>query len=108
MYCTHSGNSNLSAVKKNNLTKYFIITVKDKLMLKKIYKALVLSRIASAANETLRTLSDRQLDDMGLSRATFVSEIVNSVRKDLDNAEKNKSRRQMIAELINPNLAGSV
>ena len=85
-----------------------IITVKDKFMLKKIYKALVLSRIASAANETLRTLSDRQLDDMGLSRATFVSEIVDSVRKDLDNAEKNKSRRQMIAELINPNLAGSV
>ena len=85
-----------------------IITVKDKFMLKKIYKALVLSRIASAANETLRTLSDRQLDDMGLSRATFESEIVDSVRKDLDNAEKNKSRRQMIAELINPNLAGSV
>ena len=84
------------------------ITVKDKFMLKKIYKALVLSRISSAANETLRTLSDRQLDDMGLSRATFVSEIVDSVRKDLDNAEKNKSRRQMIAELINPNLAGSV
>ena len=77
-------------------------------MVKKIYNALVLSRISSAANETLRTLSDRQLDDMGLSRATFVSEIVDSVRKDLDNAEKNKSRRQMIAELINPNLAGSV
>ena len=85
-----------------------IITVKDKFMLKKIYKALVLSRIASAANETLRTLSDRQLDDMGLSRATFGSEIVDSVRKDLDNAEKNKSRREMVAELINPNLVGSV
>jgi hypothetical protein len=77
-------------------------------MLKKIYTALLLSRTASAANDTLRTLSDRQLDDMGLSRATFVSEIVNSVRKDLDNAESNKSRRQMVAELINPNLAGSV
>ena len=77
-------------------------------MFKKIYTALLLSRTASAANDTLRTLSDRQLDDMGLSRATFVSEIVNSVRKDLDNAESNKSRRQMVAELINPNLAGSV
>ena len=84
------------------------ITVKDKFMLKKIYKALVLSRIASVANETLRTLSDRQLEDMGLSRATFVSEIVDSIRKDLDNAEKNKSRREMVAELINPNLVGSV
>ena len=53
-------------------------------MLKKIYKVMVLSRAASAANETLRTLSDSQLDDIGLSRASFVSEIVNSVRKDLD------------------------
>tara|TARA_B100000427_G_scaffold212340_1_gene177119 strand:+ start:800 stop:1033 length:234 start_codon:yes stop_codon:yes gene_type:complete len=77
-------------------------------MLKKIYKVMVLSRAASAANETLRTLSDSQLDDIGLSRASFVSEIVNSVRKDLDNAENNKSRREMIAVLINPNLAGSV
>lgn len=77
-------------------------------MLKKIYKALVLSRIASAANETLRTLSDRQLDDMGLSRATFVNEIVNSVRKDLDNSKNNKSRRQMISTIINPNLVGSI
>ena len=77
-------------------------------MLKKIYKALVLSRIASAANETLRTLSDRQLDDMGLSRATFVNEIVNSVRKDLGNSKNNKSRRQMISTIINPNLVGSI
>jgi len=77
-------------------------------MLKKIYKVMVLSRAASAANETLRTLSDSQLDDIGLSRASFVSEIVNSVRKDLDNAENNKSKREMIALLINPNLAGSV
>lgn len=77
-------------------------------MLKKIYKVMVLSRAASAANETLRTLSDSQLDDIGISRASFVSEIVNSVRKDLDNAENNKSKREMIAVLINPNLAGSV
>ena len=77
-------------------------------MLKKINKVMVLSRAASAANETLKTLSDSQLDDIGLSRASFVSEIVNSVRKDLDNAENNKTKREMIAVLINPNLAGSV
>ena len=77
-------------------------------MLKKIYKVMVLSRAASAANETLRTLSDSQLDDIGISRTSFVSEIVNGVRKDLDNAENNKSKREMIAVLINPNLAGSV
>ena len=81
---------------------------KGKVMLKKIYKVMVLSRAASAANETLRTLSDSQLDDIGLSRSSFVREIVNSVRKDLDNAENKRSKRQMIAVLINPNLAGSV
>ena len=77
-------------------------------MLKKIYKSLVLSRTASVANETLRTLSDRQLDDMGLSRTTFVNEIVDSVRKELDSSENNKSRRQMISTIINPNLEGSI
>ena len=77
-------------------------------MLKKIYKVIVLSRAASAANETLRTLSDSQLDDIGLSRASFVSEIVNSVRKDLDNVENKKSKREMIVALINPNLARSL
>ena len=77
-------------------------------MLKKIYKVMVLSRAASAAKETLSTLSDSQLDDIGLSRASFVSEIVNSVRKDLDRAENKKSNREMIRELINPNLARSV
>ena len=77
-------------------------------MLKKIYRVMVLSRAASAANETLKTLSDSQLDDIGMSRASFVSEIVNNVRKDLDNAENNKSKREMFLGIINPNLAGSV
>ena len=77
-------------------------------MFKKFYRVMILSRAASAANETLKTLSDRQLDDLGLSRATFVSEIVNSVRKDLDAAESSPSTRQMINQIINPNLAGSV
>ena len=82
--------------------------MKGKIMFKKFYRAMILSRASSAANETLKTLSDRQLDDMGLSRATFVSEIVNSVRKDLDAAENSPSTRQMINQIINPNLAGSV
>ena len=77
-------------------------------MFKKFYRAMILSRAASAANETLKTLSDRQLDDMGLSRATFVSEIIDSVSKDLDTAENSPSTRQMINQIINPNLAGSV
>jgi len=69
---------------------------------------MVLSRTASAAKETLSTLSDSQLDDIGLSRASFVSEIVNGVREDIDRAENKKSNYEMIGEIINPNLAGSV
>ena len=76
-------------------------------MLKKLFRAMILSRAASAANQTLKTLSDRQLDDMGLSRTTFVSEIVSSVGKDLDTAENDMSHRQMINRIVNPNLAGS-
>ena len=74
-------------------------------MLKKLFRAMILSRAASAANQTLKTLSDRQLDDMGFSRTTFVNEIVNSVRKELDTG---MSHRRMINRIVNPNLAGSV
>ena len=77
-------------------------------MLKKLFKSMILSRAASAANQTLKTLSDRQLNDMGLSRTTFVSEIVNSVMKDLDKAEKDMSHRQMINRIVNPQPEGSV
>ena len=108
MYFAHSGNTDLSEVKKKKETKYLSISKQEKDMLKKIYKAMVLSRTASAANDALRTLSDSQLNDVGLSRASFVSEIVNSVRADLDNAENRMSTRDMISVLINPNLAGSV
>ena len=77
-------------------------------MLKKLFRAMILNRAATAANQTLKTLSDHQLDDMGSSRATFVGEIINSVRKDLDTAENDMSHRQMINLIINPNLVGSV
>ena len=77
-------------------------------MLKKLFRTMILSRAASAANQTLKSLSDGQLDDMGFSRATFVREIVNSVRNDLDTVENDMSHRQMIIRIINPNLAGSV
>ena len=108
MYKTHSGNTHLNEVKKKSLIIHLSINGKEQVMLKKLFRAMILSRAASAANQTLETLSDRQLDDMGFSRTTFVSEIVNSVRKDLNTAENDMSHRQMINRIVNPNLAGSV
>ena len=77
-------------------------------MLKKLLRAMILSRAASAANQTLKTFSESQLDDMGCSRTTFVSEIVKCFRKDLGTAENDVSHHQMINRIVNPTLAGSV
>ena len=93
MFKTRSGTTKLSKVKNNSLSKCLNIEWKEKVRLKKIFRATILSRAASADNETLKTLSDRQLDDMDLSKATFVSEIVKSFRKDLDTSEDNISHR---------------
>ena len=49
-------------------------------MFKKMLKAIMLAQAASAARKTLRYLSDRDLDDMGLSRSTFVDGVVESVK----------------------------
>jgi len=45
-------------------------------MFKKILKTIMLAQAASAARKTLRYLSDRDLDDMGLSRATILDGVV--------------------------------
>ena len=52
-------------------------------MFKKILKTIMLAQAASAARKTLRYLSDRDLDDMGLSRSTFVDGVVESVKATL-------------------------
>ena len=53
-------------------------------MFKKILKTIMLAQAASAARKTLRYLSDRDLDDMGLSRSTFVDGVVESVKTDIE------------------------
>ena len=54
-----------------------------KICLKNI-KDIMLAQAASAARKTLRYLSDRDLDDMGLSRSTFVDGVVESVKADIE------------------------
>jgi len=43
-----------------------------------------LAQAASAARKTLRYLSDRDLEDIGLSRSSFVDGVVEIVRADID------------------------
>ena len=44
-------------------------------MLRQLFKSLVVARQASAAIEALRFMSDRDLEDIGFTRATYVEQI---------------------------------
>ena len=80
-------------------------------MLRKIYRAIAVEHAVVAANRFLQIVSDRQLDDMGISRSDFVQECMNKVITDFaaqDAAEANKSVRNMVDNMTNANLVGSV
>ena len=77
-------------------------------MFKKILKTIMLAQAASAARKTLRYLSDRDLDDMGLSRSTFVDGVVESVKADIEANVKDRPISKNIKCVVNPNLLGAV
>ena len=77
-------------------------------MFKKILKTITLVQAASAARKTLRYLSDRDLDDMGLSRSTFVDGVVESVKTDIEANVKDQPISKNIKCVVNPNLVGAI
>ena len=68
----------------------------------------MLAQAASAATKTLRYLSDCDLEDMSLSRSTFVDGVVESVRADIDTKVADQPISQLIKSVINPSLVGAV
>jgi hypothetical protein len=68
----------------------------------------MLAQAASAARKTLRYLSNRDLEDMGLSRSTFVDGVVESVRADIDEKVADQPMSKLIKIVINPSLVGAV
>ena len=77
-------------------------------MIKKVLRSIMLAQAASAARKTLRYLSDRDLQDMGLSRSTFVDGVVESVRADIDAKVADQPMSKSIKSVINPNLVGVI
>ena len=65
---------------------------------------MVLARQTSAAMQALQYMSDRQLEDIGFTRETFVEQIKANVLDELDAADAEKSQ----SALVNPNLIGAV
>jgi uncharacterized protein YjiS (DUF1127 family) len=78
------------------------------IMIKKLIRAIMLAQAASAATKTLRYLSDRDLEDMGLSRSTFVDGVVESVRADIDEKVADQPMSKLIKSVINPSLVSAV
>ena len=60
-------------------------------MLRQLFKSMVVARQAAAAIETLNHMSDRQLEDIGFTRATYVDQIKASVLAELDAQDAAKS-----------------
>ena len=71
-------------------------------MLKSLYRAMIISRAKSASYQTLAILTDRELADIGYTRASFVDAYIANITTELD-------ANDAAAELpVNANLVGAV
>ena len=75
---------------------------------KKNNQNIIQAQAASAARKTLRYLSDRDLEDIGLSRSSFVDGVVEIVRADIDAKVADQPMSKIIKSVINPKLFGAV
>ena len=100
----HSGNSVLSDAAAAEKCYATIIQAKELKMLRQLFKSMVVARQASAAIEALRFMSDRDLEDIGFTRATYVEQIKARVLAELDAADE----QEAVLAPVNPNLVGTV
>ena len=73
-------------------------------MLKRLFRAMIVARQASAAMQALQYMSDRQLEDISFTRETFIEQMKANILAELDAADAEKSH----AAPVNPNLVGAV
>ena len=62
-------------------------------MLGAFYRAMVIGRAKSAAEQAVNFLSATQLKDIGHTRWSFIEQSVASVTKELDEAERKRNNR---------------
>ncbi len=100
----HSGNSVFTTSKAKKVTYLRVVEAKEKRMLRQLFKSMVVARQAAVAIETLKYMSDRQLEDIGFTRATYLDQIKASVLAELDAVDEQKA----VVAPVNPNLVGAV
>ena len=100
----HSGNSVLSDAAAAEKCYNTVVQAKEFKMLRQLFKSMVVARQAAAAIETLKHMSDRQLEDIGFARATYVDQIKASILAELDAQDAAKAA----SVPVNANLVGAV
>lgn len=70
-------------------------------MFNKIYRALVIAQTRNAAYQLLNNATERQLDDMGINKATYADDMVAQVIAEFATADKAKN-----FPVMNPSWAG--
>ena len=74
-------------------------------MLKKIYRALVAGRAASAAYRTVQYMTDAQLADIGVNRSRFPLEVMQRIEVDFARKDMDVQADKNFNVSVNPNLA---
>ena len=100
----HSGNSEFTTSKVKRMTYLRVVEVKEKRMLRQLFKSMVVARQASAAIEALKYMTDRDLEDIGFTRATYVEQLKARVLAELDASDAQESALAP----VNPNSIGAV
>ncbi len=100
----HSGNSDFTTFKVGEVTYLRVVEAKEKRMLRQLFKSMVVARQASVSIEALRFMSDRDLEDIGFTRATYVEQIKARVLAELDAADE----QEAVLAPVNSNLVGAV
>ena len=60
-------------------------------MFNKIYRAIVIAQTRNVAYQLLNNATARQLDDMGINKATFADDMVAQVKAEFATADKAKN-----------------
>ena len=104
MHKTHNGDATVCDEIYLKSNKILVMKLKEIKMFKRLFRAMVLARQTSAAMQALQYMSDRQLEDIGFTRKTFIEQIKANILAELDAANAENSQ----AAPVNPNLLGVV
>ena len=77
-------------------------------MFKKLYRGMILGRVASAAYKTVQYMSDAQLADIDVSRRQYPLKVMQQIEEDFAQKDMETQANQNFTVSLNPNLTGAV